>query len=97
MNLIVAGLANSKKMLISSDGIDLENYKDELTNSKIKSDVSKFIEYIDQEKLTHCVFVDCTANEGISKSYSDFLSAGVSVVAANKLANTRKYSEYLEL
>lgn len=97
LDLIVAGLANSKKMLISSEGIDLDNYKEELAKSNIKSDMSKFIEYIDIEKLTHCVFVDCTANESVSKLYSDFLSAGVSVVAANKLANTRKYSEYLLL
>ena len=97
VNLVVAGLANSKKMLISADGINLDNYKEQLTKSNIKSDMAKFIEYIDQEKLTHCVFVDCTANEGVSKMYSQFLSAGVSVVAANKLANTRQYAEYLEL
>jgi len=97
LNLIVAGLANSKTMLINDNGIDLTDYREQLKKSKIASNIQNFLKYIDKEKLTHCVFVDCTASEAVSKQYSKFLSAGVSVVAANKLANTRKYSEYTEL
>ena len=97
LGLIVAGLANSKKMLLNIDGISLNNYKKALTNSKIDSDISKFLDFIHSEKLTHCIFVDCTANEHISQKYSEFLEAGVSVVAANKKANTRKYNEYIKL
>jgi len=97
LNLIVAGLCNSKKMLLDSDGIDFDNYKKLLLSSEIKSDVNNYLDFIDKEKLTHCVFVDCTASEIISKSYPKFLSAGVSVVAANKQANTRKYDEYKQL
>ena len=97
LNLIVAGLANSKKMLLSNDGIDLDNYKELLEKSDLTSDLSGFLNYIDEEKLTNCIFVDCTANEQISEFYSQFLSAGVPVVAANKLANTRQYDEYLQL
>ena len=97
LNLIVAGLCNSKKMLLNSDGIDLVNYNELLLVSEIKSDVNNYLDFIDKEKLTHCIFVDCTASELISKSYPKFLSAGVSVVAANKQANTRKYDEYKQL
>ncbi len=97
LNLIVAGLANSRKMLLSTAGIDLDDFKTKLDQSKVKSDPSEYLKFIQTEKLTHCVFVDCTASEYISRIYGDFLEAGVSVVAANKQANTRKYSEYKKL
>ncbi|MBN2280074.1 MAG: bifunctional aspartate kinase/homoserine dehydrogenase I [Candidatus Marinimicrobia bacterium] len=97
LNLIVAGLCNSQKMILDSDGIDLNNYREILQSSDLGSDVNRYLEFIHQEKLTHCIFVDCTANEAVSQSYCKFLSAGVSVVAANKQANTRKYEEYQQL
>ncbi len=97
LNLIVAGLANSRQMLLDPEGIKLETAISRLKRSDIKSNLDQFLSLIDREKITHAVFVDCTASEIVSKQYAKFLSAGVSVVAANKQANTRKYAEYKKL
>ena len=43
------------------------------------------------------VFVDCTASSEIAALYEDLFNAGVSVVAANKIAASSDYDNYLRL
>ncbi len=97
LNLIVAGIANSRKMVINQNGLDLEKWRETIENSSEKSDMDVMLKFIKDTKLNNCVLIDCTASSEISNTYAKFLESGVSVVAANKVANTRKYSEYVHL
>ena len=95
-NLIVnlAGIANSRKMVIDKKGIPLESWSEVLDNSGEKSDISSFIHQIAKLNLRNAIFIDCTANENVASHYGEILSQYVSIVAANKIACSMDYSYY---
>lgn len=47
--------------------------------------------------IYNSVFVDCTASEEVVSIYKEILKSNVSIVAANKVAASSKYEEYIEL
>jgi aspartokinase/homoserine dehydrogenase 1 len=47
--------------------------------------------------LYNSVFVDCTASREIAEAYHEILEANVSVVAANKIAASSEYDNYVLL
>ncbi|NQX92822.1 MAG: ACT domain-containing protein [Flavobacteriales bacterium] len=82
----VIGLSNSKKMLLESEGLDLEDWKNELANSDIKASTETTINMLNKLNLRNCVMIDNTANEQIALSYPHFLEKSIGVVASNKIA-----------
>lgn len=97
LKLKLVGIANSKKMVFERDGIDLENYMEELNNSSMKSDFGKYVDEMTGLNLYNSVFIDCTANEQLASHYHDILEARISVVAANKIAASSAYANYKQL
>jgi bifunctional aspartokinase / homoserine dehydrogenase 1 len=95
VNLI--GVSDSKKMLIDKKGISFENYKDTLSTSGEKADISSFIQQMTKLNLRNAVFIDCTADENVASRYGDILSNYVSIVAANKIACSSSYTYYQQL
>ena len=92
----VIALTNSKKMLFNEDGIDLDNWKTPLANSE-KLDMSLFHSKVTELNYRNSIFVDNTANEGISNLYADYLKESVAVVTCNKIACSSNYSNYIKL
>lgn len=78
------GVANSKLMLINSNGIDLHNIHSEFTERGVPCHLENFVSNILRLKLPNSVFVDCTASETIVQQYTRLLDASVHIVAANK-------------
>ena len=92
--LQVSGLANSRKMAIDAQGIGLEKWQDILQNSTQKSEMHKFVAQIKSLNLANSIFVDCTASAVPVENYEELLSAGISIVAANKIATSRSQEKY---
>jgi len=97
LRLNVVGIASSKKMLFSRDGIDLDNYADDLKKNGIDSTPQLLCAEILNMNIFNSVFVDCTANSQISDLYHTLLQSNISVVAANKIAASSSYDNYLNL
>ena len=97
LKLNVVGISSSKKMLFSRDGIDLENYSEELKKNGIEASPDLICSEILNMNIFNSVFVDCTANSQISDLYHTFLHNNISVVAANKIAASSSYDNYLNL
>ena len=95
LKLNVVGIATSQHGIFSRDGIDLNNYQEALNASKC--DVKKLRESIISMNIFNSVFVDCTASKDISDLYQTFLEHNISVIAANKIAASSSYDEYLTL
>lgn len=96
INLRVAGLSNSKTMIVNDEGLDLKDWKDQLANGE-KSSLDGFFEHAKSLNLRNSVFVDITANEAVSKTYSKYLKHSISVVACNKIACSGNIEYYNEL
>jgi aspartokinase/homoserine dehydrogenase 1 len=97
LNLKVLGIANSKKMIISENEIDLNNWRESLNKSSDISDQNKFQNKILDYNLRNSVFIDNTASDTIPLTYQGYLKNRVSVVTCNKIANSGSLSNYLEL
>ena len=96
LKLNVVGIASSKNAIFSRDGIDLNNYREQLKTSELSSP-EKLRDHILGMNIFNSVFVDCTASKDIAALYSSFLEHNVSVVAANKIAASSSYENYAYL
>ncbi|WP_178985591.1 bifunctional aspartate kinase/homoserine dehydrogenase I [Winogradskyella helgolandensis] len=96
ISLRIAGLSNSRTMIVNDEGINLKNWKQELENGE-KSSLDGFFEHAKSLNLRNSVFVDITANEAVSNIYSDYLKQSISVVACNKIACSGNIEYYTEL
>jgi len=93
----LAGIANSKKMVLNKAGINISEWKTELFKSETKSDMNKFITSIKEMNLQNSILVDSTAVNVLSKRYCEILGSGISIVTPNKIANSEKFNEYREI
>ena len=96
LKLNVVGIASSKYAIFSRDGIDLNNYREQLQASE-PSDSRKLRDSVLGMNIFNSVFVDCTASKEISDLYHDFLRHNINVVTANKIAASSDYANYLLL
>lgn len=94
LKINLVGLANSKKMIFNEEGIDINNFREQLNESKTKSDIGLFVKKMSEMNLRNSVFIDCTASKEISEKYKQVLNAYISVVAANKIACSSEYKHY---
>jgi bifunctional aspartokinase / homoserine dehydrogenase 1 len=92
----VTGVANSRRMLIQEEGIDLNNWSAELEKGD-PMQLRDFIKIIHSKNLRNSVFVDVTANKEVAMGYEGLLQKSVSIVACNKIACSAPYSYYRKL
>jgi aspartokinase/homoserine dehydrogenase 1 len=96
LNLRVAGIANSKRSLLSKDGIEPDDYEMALAAAD-SSDVAQFVENLLSENMRNSVFVDVTASQQVVDVYPRLLEKSVSIVACNKIACSSTYEQYRSL
>ena len=97
LELNVVGVANSRHCIFNREGIDMDHYSDLLESSPLNASPETICNEILKMNIFNSVFVDCTANPNIANLYNRLLSHNVNVVAANKLAASSKYENYLNL
>lgn len=93
LQIRVAGLANSKKICIQEEGIDLSDWRGQLTSAP-EGNIHDFVAAIRLANLRNSVFVDVTANETVAGVYGALLEKSISVVACNKIACSSAYEHY---
>ncbi|MCB4808391.1 bifunctional aspartate kinase/homoserine dehydrogenase I [Tamlana sp. 62-3] len=93
INLRVAGLSNSRKMIFNESGIDLSNWKEQLANGE-KASLQGFFEGTKALNLRNSIFVDVTANYDVAKLYEKYLRESIGVVACNKIACASDFENY---
>ena len=95
LKLNVVGIATSKKYILDRDGIDLSTYKEQLADAP--NPTESLGNAIIQMNIFNSVFVDCTASKEIASLYQSFLEHNISIVAANKIAASSDYANYIQL
>ena len=96
LKLNVVGIASSHNAIFCREGLDLDNYREQLQDSE-PSSPEKLRDTILSMNIFNSVFVDCTASKDVALLYQSFLEHNVSVIAANKIAASSKYEDYLKL
>ncbi len=97
LNINVVAIANSRKLLVDANGIDLTNWKGELETCKNPMSFDGFVQTIKELNLPNSVFVDNTSNKDLIRYYDQILDASVHIVTPNKVANSSEYAYYKKL
>lgn len=97
IELRVCGIANSRQMLLDSEGLSLTHWADDLAVSDTEFSLAALEDLVKNSHIINPVIVDCTSNDNLASQYVDFLGSGFHVVAANKKANTMSMDYYHEL
>jgi aspartokinase/homoserine dehydrogenase 1 len=92
----IAGIANSRRMLVNEEGIDLNQWQD-LLSQGAPMNLRHFEEIIQSKNLRNSVFIDVTANKEVGTSYERLLQKSIAVVACNKIACSSPYAYYRKL
>jgi len=95
LKLNVVGIASSKAGVFDRDGIDLDNYRELLKTPEAQG--KSLRDEVLGMNIFNSVFVDCTASKDIASLYQTFLEHNISVIAANKIAASSDYDNYMKL
>jgi len=93
IDLRIVGIANSRKMIFSNKGINLNNWVAEF-NFAEKSSIKGFFDKAIEMNLRNSIFVDVTANNDVADIYANYLKHNIAVVACNKIACSSSYDKY---
>ncbi|MDR2914875.1 MAG: bifunctional aspartate kinase/homoserine dehydrogenase I [Tannerella sp.] len=94
VKLNVVGIANSRKMLMRREGLDLKTCLKDLKTKGVDSSPAILRDEIIKMNIFNSVFIDCTSSEKIAGLYETLLNKNTSVVAANKIAASSSYKNY---
>lgn len=97
LDIIVAGLANSKKMFLDENGINISIWQDILEKNGSDTDMEVFIQEMKEKNLPNSIFVDNTASKYIPSFYHIILAGNISVCTPNKVAASSPLVEYKAL
>ncbi|MCQ2230204.1 MAG: bifunctional aspartate kinase/homoserine dehydrogenase I [Bacteroidales bacterium] len=92
----IAGVANSKHMVLDPLGLNPATVKDQLAEGQ-PCNPQIYAEAIKKLNLSNSVFVDCTASADVAAIYDTMLENNINVVTANKIASSSAYEHYKKL
>jgi len=90
----VCGLANSRQMVLNAEGIEINEWQEQLAATNSGYDVNQLISFAKENHLLNPLVVDCTSSQLIADQYVSLLEAGFHVVTPNKKANTSSQKYY---
>lgn len=99
MQIKLAGVMNSKQMLLASNLLELKNVnlKSLLSKATEKTDIYKFMHHLHAMPNAFPVVIDCTASSMVAKNYPIFLKNKLHIITPNKLANAASHSFYRKI
>ena len=97
LEIKVVGIANSRKALFNREGIQLNDFKENLMNNGVHYTPAMIENEVITMNIFNPVFVDCTSNPDIAALYENLLNHNVNVVAANKYSASGPYENYTKL
>ena len=90
----VAGISNTRKMIFNEEGISLENWQSVLESSDEPADLSEFVKRMQSMNLPNCIFADNTASLKPIEYYQKIFRSNISIVTCNKIGNSSGYDQY---
>ncbi|MCL4139823.1 UNVERIFIED_CONTAM: hypothetical protein GTU68_036464 [Idotea baltica] len=97
IDLKLIGISNSRKMLLTPEGIDIKHWEASLKESDEEANPQVFVDKMIELNLANSIFVDNTASKSIPDFYKKILNNSISISTPNKVASSAKYEYYNEL
>ncbi len=93
----IAGMANSKKMIFSEEGLSFVNAVENLKEKGDPMNLQAFFQKMTDMNLPSSIFVDCTSSEEVAGLYETILDSNIAIVTPNKKANSGSLQTYQQL
>ena len=93
----VIAVANSKRFVITRDGLNLGRWREELDASARRMDPRMLAHEIAGLELANAALIDCTAASSIVDAYPEFIKANLHIITPNKQANVLPWRRYTAL
>ena len=97
LDIRVRGIASSKKMLISEEGIDIRTWRELFQTTAVAYNEEIFLSHIAAQYYPHAVIVDCTSSSERAMQYAKLIERGFHIVTPNKKAGSGPYDYYRKL
>ncbi|MEM0961457.1 MAG: bifunctional aspartate kinase/homoserine dehydrogenase I [Bacteroidota bacterium] len=95
VNLVLAGLADSQRLLWDEAGLDPSQAHRQLAGAPM-SDLARFTERIATARLERLIVVDATASPEVAARHPTWLRSGAAVVTPNKEATAQGQTAWVE-
>ena len=96
LKINLVGVCGRRHGFYDRSGIDAANYRELLATGN-EGGVENMVNEITEMNIFNSVFVDCTASAEVAVQYGKLLRHNVSIVAANKIAASSSYDNYIDL
>jgi bifunctional aspartokinase / homoserine dehydrogenase 1 len=94
LQIRLIGIANSRKMFINREGIDLEAWHEYLDHAEEASNDQVFVDRMKHLNLSNSIFADCTASQEVVDLYEQVIDNNISITTPNKLASSGSLEKY---
>lgn len=96
ITLHIFAIGNSKKVLLSDQGITTQWRKD-IQEKSIAYQIEDVVQFAHEHHLENLIAIDNTASGVFVANYLALINGGFDLVSSNKIANTVSYAFYKEL
>ena len=93
IQLRLCALANSRQMLLSDTGLELDNIPEQLALAD-PVNLDRIGEHLRSLHGPHCMLIDCSSNTDVASRYAAWLHQGIHVITPNKQAGSGEFSRY---
>ncbi|MEA5031508.1 MAG: ACT domain-containing protein, partial [Sphaerochaeta sp.] len=97
VDIRIRAIANSSKMLLDEQGIDVTRWRQLFAEKAEKLDVKAMVKHVSASYFPHAVLIDCTTSASLPTHYVGWIERGIHIVTPNKKAGTAAYPEYRKL
>ncbi|WWO95889.1 MAG: bifunctional aspartate kinase/homoserine dehydrogenase I [Candidatus Dasytiphilus stammeri] len=94
IDLRVCMIANSKKILFKTEGINLKKWKNFWDQCQDDFKLDILFNLVKEATLINPVIIDCTSSQKIANQYVNFINHGFHIVTLNNEANSCSYKYY---
>lgn len=97
VDIRIRAIANSRKMLLDEDGIDLADWRASFARKAVELDLDALVSHVGATYYPHSVLIDCTTSSQLPEHYVSWLERGIHIVTPNKKAGTSPYPYYRKM
>ncbi|WP_286263394.1 bifunctional aspartate kinase/homoserine dehydrogenase II [Thalassotalea atypica] len=96
-NLHLVGIASSKRILLNTDGLDVESSFEQFEQHSKSYQQDDLLNWLTHHPYDELVVVDITPSKAFSELYQPFFERGIHVIGANKWAASSSTANYNKL
>lgn len=97
VDIRIRAIANSSKMLLDEQGIDLRQWRKQFASEAVPFDLDVMVKHVGSSYFPHSVLIDCTTSESLPTHYVTWIERGIHIITPNKKAGTAPYPAYKKL